>query len=143
MENFKKKIPKEFSTMERHLGRMLRNMSLPGMMHYQPGNWSPPVDVYESETEIVVIMDAAGVAPDSLNVVAEIKKVAVAGSRKLPLDNLSRIHQLEIDYGRFERTVSLPVPVDVAKTTSSCKDGLLMIRLPKKIVKGTIKVQSG
>jgi HSP20 family molecular chaperone IbpA len=59
--------------------------------------------------------------------------VIISGRRQWPLrKNLCRVHQLEIEHGYFERTISLPIPVQVADLSSRCINGILEIKLPKK-----------
>lgn len=145
MDQSRKRGSKEFAEMEKQMGRMLRNMSMTRMTPFQIGSdWVPSADVYETETEVVICLEISGIEPDALSVVAEQRSVTVAGDRRFPpIDNASCIHQLEIEHGRFERTITLPVAVDVAGTSSVYKNGYLLIRLPKLGPKGKITVQVG
>ena len=71
--------------------------------------WEPPVDVFEDERELVVVVAMPGVAPERIEVAAEPGAVVVRGIRPLALTGARRvIRQLEIPYGVFERRVSLP-----------------------------------
>ena len=88
-------------------------------------------DVYESEHEVLVYMDVAGVEPDRLSVVLERERLTVFGEREFPVLDLCCVHQLEIDYGPFQRTIVLPVPVDAEGATSICRNGYLVVRMPK------------
>ena len=92
--------------------------------------WEPAVDVYELNNEYIVFMDVSGVDPDELSVVAESRKLHISGTRKSQLEGITCIHQLEIEYGPFERSIVLPHAIDVSKTSSSCKNGFLMVRMP-------------
>lgn len=143
MDYLKKRTPKEFAAMERHLGRMMRNMSLSQMMISHSGSWPPATDVYESENEIIVYIDVSGVDPEKLTVTAELMRLVVSGERKFPVVDMCCIHQLEIEYGRFERSVTLPVPIDVPATTSVCKNGFLTIKMPKKKHTGKVQIKLG
>jgi HSP20 family protein len=145
MDQSRKRVSKQFAEMEKQMGRMLRNMSLARMAPFQTGSdWVPPADVYETETEVVVCLEISGIEPDAISVVAEPRSVTVAGDRRFPpVENASCIHQLEIEHGRFERTIALPVAVDVGETSSVYRNGYLLIRLPKLGHKGKIIVQVG
>lgn len=145
MDQSRKRMSKQFAEMEKQMGRMLRNMSLARMTPFQAGSdWVPSADVYETENEVVICLEISGIEPENISVVAEQRSVTVAGDRHFPaIENASCIHQLEIEHGRFERTLSLPVPVDVAGTSSVYKNGYLLIRLPKLGHKGKITVQVG
>ena len=131
---FSKRFGKEFAGMERQMGRILRSTSLTRMVQMQSGSdWLPAVDVYETEDEIYVCVDIAGIDLNNMSVSIAKNNVIVSGNRQFPTrKNLCRVHQLEIEHGFFERTISFPVPVDVTDLSSRCVNGILEIRLPKK-----------
>ncbi|WHZ11742.1 MAG: hypothetical protein OJF60_002181 [Burkholderiaceae bacterium] len=71
--------------------------------------WEPPVDLFEDEREIVIVVAMPGVPPDSVQVVSEPDALVVRGTRPLPLaGGKHRLRQLEIPYGAFERRIVLP-----------------------------------
>ncbi|MEW6219740.1 MAG: Hsp20/alpha crystallin family protein [Thermodesulfobacteriota bacterium] len=143
MAKTRKQLDLDLAELERHMGRMFRNLSLPSMTPFlATRGWCPPVDVYESEREVLVYVDGAGIDPAHLTVVAEPTTVTIAGLRQRPLiDNVSRIHQLEIEHGRFQRTINLPMPVDVQHTSSCYRHGFLEIRLPKLRPVGRVEIK--
>ncbi|MFC1523997.1 Hsp20/alpha crystallin family protein, partial [Thermodesulfobacteriota bacterium] len=128
---------------EKHMGRLMRNMSVPKMIPLQSGSWLLAADVYETENELILCMDVMGIQPEQLSVVVKENNITVTGEREFPVsDRISCIHQLEIERGHFERTVSFTVPVDPEKATSVCKNGYLLIRMPKrKRESGIIKIK--
>ena len=127
------------------MGRMMRNMSFPRMFPFQAGTaWYPAADIYETDEAILVYIDVAGIDREKMTVTAEPTSVIIAGERLFSSElNIRRIHQLEIEHGFFERTLPLPVPVDVNATTSLCENGFLIITLPKQHLKGKTKVNIG
>lgn len=142
MDKVKKRLLEEFQEMEREMGRMIRNMSLPGMMHLQSVGGQSATDVYEAVGEIFVYMDVAGAEPGKISVTVERTRLVVAGERHLPgmKNNICRVHQLEIEQGRFQRTVSLPVAVEVGAVSSRLQNGILEIRLPKEKAAGKYRI---
>lgn len=133
---------KRLVLMEGQLGRLMRTMSVQGMHQLQSGSWPAATDVYESDDSIIVVMDVSGVDLKDITVVAEERSITVSGKRRLPVTgNIKRIHQLEIEPGFFERTLSLPMPVDTTATTSNCKNGLLIIKMPKLKKKGKVQIE--
>lgn len=71
--------------------------------------WEPPVDVYETETELAILIALPGVAADQLEIVVDAGTLVVAGVRALPTAlRRAAIHRLEIPHGRFERRIQLP-----------------------------------
>jgi len=70
--------------------------------------WEPPIDLYESEGEVGLMVALPGVAPEEIEVVIESGGIVVRGERRFPADyERAAIHRLEIPYGRFERRVTL------------------------------------
>jgi len=66
--------------------------------------WEPPVDVFETERELVIITALPGVAPEAVRAEIENDVLIISGARPLPK---GRIVRLEIPYGRFERRIAL------------------------------------
>jgi len=129
-----RKLVREIQEMQLQTGRMLRNMSFTRMVKIESGPWQPPVDIYESEEEITVYCDVAGVLKDSLELLVEEHQLHISGRRQLPVtQSIVCIHQLEIELGAFARTVALPVAINVEQISSSCLGGILVVSLKKKM----------
>jgi len=56
------------------------------------------------------------------------------------LSTKSRIHQMEIDYGKFERIMKIAIPIDTENTSAHYKEGFLKISIPKKKQQQTVIV---
>lgn len=71
--------------------------------------WEPPVDVFETERDISVVVALPGVAPQQL-IVEFVEGVLVISGERTPPRELrnAAIHRFEIPYGRFERRLELP-----------------------------------
>jgi HSP20 family protein len=93
--------------------------------------WEPPVDVFEDEREIVIVMALPGVSADRVEVTSEPGALVVRAESPLPLSGLHHaVRQLEIPHGCFERRISLPaMRLEVA--TREVVDGCLVLRLRK------------
>jgi HSP20 family protein len=93
--------------------------------------WAPPVDVFESKSEILILVAIPGVAASEISIGFDGISVTISGNRNLPAP-LRRgvIHRLEIPNGRFQRRVPLPVECD-AVTRQELKSGCLLISLRK------------
>jgi HSP20 family protein len=95
-------------------------------------NWVPQMDMYETENEIVIWAELAGVEKDTLDVEVNSKAVRIFGFRKeMPRDPKGTYRLAEIRYGKFERVLYLPSPVDPEVVASSFSNGLLSIRMAK------------
>ncbi len=95
--------------------------------------WEPPVDVMETETEVLILIALPGVAPDQVGAVLEDGCLVVSGRRVLPRELLTAvIHRLELPQGHFERRVPLP-PGRYDAVKSTAQDGCLLISLHKAL----------
>ncbi len=93
--------------------------------------WQPPVDMMETDTQVLILIALPGVAPDDVEAVLENGSLVVSGTRVLPRELLTAvIHRLELPQGRFERRIPVPAGrYDAVKSTA--QDGCLLISLHK------------
>ncbi len=91
----------------------------------------PSVDCIRSDDPpaLHVIVELPGVDPSSLKVIADDRVLVVAGIRRRP-PVAGRYQQMELEYGPFERRISLGEPVDTAKASANYERGLLTVVLP-------------
>jgi len=95
--------------------------------------WEPPVNVFETDSEFVVIMDISGMEAKDIGVFSDGAILRISGVRKDLIEpGKKQFHSLEIQVGPFQRLIGIPVPVDAASLTTRYANGLLEIRLNKK-----------
>jgi HSP20 family molecular chaperone IbpA len=93
--------------------------------------WQPPLDVFEDEREVVIVVAMPGVPADAVEVVQEPAALIVRGTRPLPLaGSRHAVRQLEIPYGAFERRIALP-PGRFEVGKPELVQGCLVLRLAK------------
>ena len=93
--------------------------------------WEPPVDVFEDEHEILIVVALPGVAADSVEATLEAGMLIVRAQRQMPFANCPGVvRRLEVPYGRFERRIALS-DKPLAAATREFKDGCLILRLTK------------
>jgi HSP20 family protein len=105
----------------------------PGAPSTQGGRvWSPFVDMYETKDDLVLTVEVPGVSEKDVSVSITGDLLSIRGERRFDpeVKDQSYLH-LERVYGKFERTVQLPMPVQADKVKATYRDGLLEIRLPK------------
>jgi len=103
--------------------------------------WSPQMDVYETPDEIVILAEIAGVQKEDLDIEINSKAVKIYGNRyQIPRVENTTYRLAEIQYGRFERILFLPTPIDTDKVSASFLDGFLQIRLLKLRMDVTHKI---
>jgi HSP20 family protein len=71
--------------------------------------WEPPVDLVESDSAVVVYVALPGVPAEAVIVGFDPGGITVSGTRAFPAGRDSRIHRIEIPYGRFQRRIALPM----------------------------------
>ena len=92
--------------------------------------WEPPVDVFETEGELLIIAALPGVAPEAVRVEIEGETLMIAGTRPLPCHGRSaKILRLEIPYGRFERHITLTSRLRLAER--ELRNGCLVLTFVK------------
>lgn len=100
--------------------------------------WLPRTDVYETETDLVVCVELAGIRKESLNVSisADRRILSIRGKRSEQyIDDRKKLryHQLEVYFGSFEREVHLPrdIGIDADSLGATYRDGFLQVNLRK------------
>ena len=94
--------------------------------------WAPLVDVYETRDDLIVSCDLPGVPEEKVSASITGDVLTIKGQRKLQSEVKGEsYHRLERWYGKFERHVSLPMPVQADRVKATYRDGALEIRLPK------------
>ncbi|WP_457600983.1 Hsp20/alpha crystallin family protein [Hydrogenivirga sp.] len=103
---------------------------------------APPVDVYETDTEVVVKAEVPGVKKEDIDVTIKENAVHIRAERKEEKEEKTEnVHRVERFYGVIERVVPLPTEVKPEEAKAEYKDGVLEIRIPKVKVSKEAKVQ--
>ena len=99
-----------------------------------PG-WTPPVDLYETAAEFVLVAEVPGLRREQIEIHAEDNRITIRGVREsgpagtdVPCE---QYHRVERGHGRFSRTFALPEPIDVDGVSADLRDGLLTITIRK------------
>ena len=120
--------------------------------------WTPSCDIFEDEDGLALRFELAGVDPKDVDIqfedekeiivkaeLPEMKKedvkvtvdqgiLTISGERKLEKeDKRENYHRIELAYGTFTRTFSLPSTVDAEKIRAEAKNGMLTVHLPKRV----------
>jgi HSP20 family molecular chaperone IbpA len=111
--------------------RMHREFFRPARPGTRLPAWEPPVDMLETEREVLVLMALPGVDPEAVEAAIDGVDLVVAGARVLPAAlRTAIIHRLELPQGRFERRVRLPGG-RYASIRHGMANGCLLITLEK------------
>jgi HSP20 family protein len=110
------------------------------------GTFTPAVDVYEDEQNLVLKLEVPGMNEEDLKVSLENNTLTVSGERKFEKEEKEEnFHRIERRYGTFTRTFRLPNTVDAEKVDASYDKGVLKVTLAKRAEAKakTIKVVPG
>jgi HSP20 family protein len=98
----------------------------------QESSWEPPIDVLETEQEILILVALPGVDPEDVEAVIDSGTLIVSGRRVLPVElRNARIHRLELPQGRFERRIVLPI--GRYAVSRFAVNGCIVLRLAKSV----------
>ncbi len=94
--------------------------------------WSPRVDISETEKAFTIKADVPGVKREDVKINIEDRVLSIRGeSRQEKEDKDEKVHRVERFYGSFSRSFTLPENVDIDKIDAAFKDGLLTLVIPK------------
>jgi len=97
------------------------------------GGWSPPVDILERESEVVLKVDLPELSQEEIDIRVEENTLIIQGERRLIKDLPDENYiQIERPYGTFRRTFNLPRRIDQEGIKASYKDGVLRVVLPRR-----------
>jgi HSP20 family protein len=96
------------------------------------GDWSPALDAHEDKDKYTVSVDVPGLKKDDIKVSVHDGVLTVSGERRSEKDvKEGTVHRTERYYGKFSRSVSLPVEVRADKVSATYKEGVLTVEIPK------------
>ncbi len=96
------------------------------------GRWEPNTDITESEDEVFILVELAGVKREDITVKVKNGKLLIKGLRRYILpDKNVYFHQLEINCGEFLKTIPIPQSIEHNEISAQFYEGLLEIRISK------------
>ncbi|WP_439612798.1 Hsp20/alpha crystallin family protein [Reyranella sp.] len=98
-------------------------------------SWEPPVDVLETEREVLILAALPGVDVQTVEAVIENGTLVLSGERTVPAElRTAKIHRMELPQGRFERRIELP-PGHYGEVRRFEVNGCLAVTLAKAVVR--------
>ena len=97
------------------------------------GAWSPQVDIFENQNEIVLEAELAGMKPEDVDISIENNVLTLYGERKFEKkDEGDNFHRVERAYGNFTRSFTLPSTVSSESANAEFENGILRLTLAKR-----------
>lgn len=96
----------------------------------KPNVWYPPTDVYETDKNIIVRVEVAGMNENDFSIGIHQNILVISGVRRESSTSRS-FHQIEIHFGEFYADIEIPIPIERENIEASYQDGFLLVILPK------------
>jgi HSP20 family protein len=125
-------VPSEIGEFADEVRRVFRELGRGTGAESLAGECAPPLDVFETDETIEIVMDLPGTDPGSVRILSKGDVVLVAGekaARRVRAE--SSFHLVERGYGRFARVVRLGRACDTARANATMAGGELRVSLPK------------
>ena len=102
---------------------------------------SVPVNVFETENELMVVAAMPGIEADNIDIQVDDGYLTIRADKRGPGQERHRYLRREWSYGPYERTIELPLDVDVEKANASYGNGIVTIAMPKAEGRRTRKIE--
>jgi HSP20 family protein len=124
---------RDLTDIQTQMNRLFENFlgqpSPSGMMERA---WAPPVDMYETKNEVVAAVELPGLSEKDIRISLTGDLLTIQGERHWNDEAREAGHyRQERWFGKFERVLSLPIPVETGQAKAAYRDGVLTIKLPK------------
>ena len=127
---------KDLLTIQERMNRLFDD----SMRTIRPGDeslssaiWTPPVDIYETEGEVILKAELPEINQKDIEIQIENNTLTLRGERKFEKDDKKEnYHRIERAYGSFVRSFTLPSSIDQDRIKADYRDGILKISMPKR-----------
>jgi HSP20 family protein len=100
--------------------------------HDDLATWAPPVDIYQTENELVLKADLPGLKDKDIDVRVENNMLTIRGERKIEKDiNEDNYFRVERATGLFTRSFTLPNTVSSEGVRAEYRNGVLTLHMAK------------
>ena len=91
----------------------------------------PPLNVFRKGEDFAVIAEVPGVDKSNLEVQVKGNTLRIAGVKSVQYPEEASLHRRERLAGRFDRAITLPVGIEANDVRAECRDGILVVLLPR------------
>jgi len=97
------------------------------------GTGGPRIDIYEDDENVVVNADLPGMKKEDIDISITGDVLTLKGEKKQEEEvKEENYHRIERSYGSFQRSITLPAPVEADKIKATYRDGVLEMVMPKR-----------
>lgn len=137
---------RELAALQNEMGRWMSQVtgSQPPANGGTGSSWLPAVDVWETDSELVLSFDLPGIPEDQIDVELEDNVLTVTAQRERTQETSGdRFYRFERRFGTFSRSVTLPPGVDENAIAADYSNGVLEVRVPKPEEQKPKRIQVG
>lgn len=121
---------REIETLRRQFDELFEELS-GGRPEYEM-TWAPAVELQDTDDQLFLRAQIPGMEAKDLDIRVTRDAVYIAGEHRSEHKAEEKGYfRSEFRYGKFERTIPLPVPVQNERVEADYKNGILTLRLPK------------
>jgi len=101
--------------------------------------WAPPVDIYEDDEGLILIVDLPGMQRDGIDLQIDDAGLTIEGERDR-VESSNEI-RLERPSGRFRRSFRIGIPIDPSGAQATYREGVLRVTIPRAAPRGSARVR--
>lgn len=133
---------RELARLENEINRLFKELIPEEKIETQVTTWSPRVDVYEKDNNLIVEAEIPGAKKEDIEVKVKDNSIVIKGEVKKEEEKKEEnYYRSERFYGRFERILPLPTDVKVEEAKATFENGILKLTIPKVSQEKEVKVE--
>jgi HSP20 family protein len=91
----------------------------------------PPINVFQQGDDILAIIELPGIDKEKLQIEAKENTIRISGTKAADYADEASVHRREREFGQFDRTLSIPLQLDLDGIKAEYRDGVLALFLPR------------
>ncbi|WP_036479447.1 Hsp20/alpha crystallin family protein [Myxosarcina sp. GI1] len=119
----------QMDSLRRQIDRVFDDIDRAGYENYS--TWTPAIELLDDSNNLILRVQLAGLDGNDIDIQVTRSSVTISGERHRLEAKSSRYLHSEFNYGKFQRQISLPVPIVNSEATANYEAGMLTLTLPK------------
>ncbi|OKH17411.1 Hsp20/alpha crystallin family protein [[Limnothrix rosea] IAM M-220] len=122
----------ELETVQTQMNRILDELA--GWQSDEKAAWRPSVELLDGDTELTLKAALPGIAKDDIDISLTRESIRISGEYNYQKEDHDKgVYHSEFRYGKFDRSIVLPVAIDHENVSADFADGVLTLTLPKVV----------
>ena len=123
---------REIDTLQRQMNHLFDTLLYPVENNQAHFGYFPLAEITETPEEVNLKLEVPGLEAKDFQVEVTADSVEISGERKSETKTQNHGQtRTEFRYGKFHRSITLPVRIDNTKVKANYQDGILTLTLPK------------